>query len=181
VNICSNGFLSLTSRDAPYFTLPLPNPNTPNAMIAPFWQDLNPYRGGKITYGDFGDKFVVSWEDVPFYSPRNKKVSFQVILKVDGSIIYQYKQLDQINGWVRTRCGIEDEVGRKGEEYDQSLLANHKAYEIKMVVKRLESPPVEEVQIIEKISYIHANGQLVAKLTETQHPTPKSTTTTMTT
>jgi hypothetical protein len=48
VNICSNGFLSLTSRDASCSTKPLPNPAKPNAMMHHFlagfeslswWQD----------------------------------------------------------------------------------------------------------------------------------------------
>ncbi|MEW6619279.1 MAG: RHS repeat-associated core domain-containing protein [bacterium] len=132
--------------------------------IAPFFRDLNPRAGGKITYKDLGDKWVMSWEDIPLYWPRDKKETFQVILNVDGSIIFQYKDLQRVDSWVK--AGIEDERGKEGIGISQTSLANGKAYEIVRVVQKLESPPAEKVTITSKTSYVYGNGQLVAKLQE---------------
>ncbi|MEW6619281.1 MAG: RHS repeat-associated core domain-containing protein [bacterium] len=106
----------------------------------------------------------MSWEDVPLYWPSDKKETFQVILNVDGSIIFQYKDLQHVDSYVK--AGIEDERGKEGIGISQTSLANGKAYEIVRVVQKLESPPVQKVTITSKTSYIHANGQLVAKLHE---------------
>ncbi|MEW6609071.1 MAG: hypothetical protein AB1414_16780 [bacterium] len=53
---------------------------------------MNPNAGGKITYKDLGDKFVVSWQDVPLYG-RSEKETFQVILHYNSRIVLQYKKL----------------------------------------------------------------------------------------
>ncbi|MEW6619284.1 MAG: RHS repeat-associated core domain-containing protein [bacterium] len=106
----------------------------------------------------------MSWEDVPLYWPGDKKETFQVILNVDGSIIFQYKDLQRVDSWVK--AGIEDERGKEGIGISQTSLANGKAYEIVRVVQKLESPPAEKVTITSKTSYAYGNGQLVAKLQE---------------
>ncbi|MEW6621273.1 MAG: hypothetical protein AB1422_18405 [bacterium] len=54
----------------------------------------------------------MSWEDVPLYWPGDKKETFQVILNVDGSIIFQYKDLQHVDSYVK--AGIEDERGKEG-------------------------------------------------------------------
>ncbi len=65
----------------------------PNAIYA-YWDDLNPYAGGKIKYGTVGsgagEHFVVWWDDVPqFYNSGS--YSFQVALYKDGTIKIRYK------------------------------------------------------------------------------------------
>ncbi|MEW6608852.1 MAG: hypothetical protein AB1414_15640 [bacterium] len=133
-------------------------------MSAPFFRDLNPYAGGKITYKDLGDKWVMSWEDVPLYWPRDKKETFQVILNVDGSIIFQYKDLQHVDSYVKAE--IEDEQGKEGIGISQTSLAKGKAYEIVRVVNKIESPPAEKVTITSKTSYAYGNGQLCIRVEE---------------
>ncbi|MEW6619829.1 MAG: RHS repeat-associated core domain-containing protein [bacterium] len=106
----------------------------------------------------------MSWEDVPLYSPGDKKETFQVILNVDGLIIFQYKELQHVDSYVK--AGIEDERGKEGIGISQTSLANGKAYEIVRVVQKLESPPAEKVTITSKTSYVYGNGQLWVKLEE---------------
>ena len=65
----------------------------PNA-IYPYWDDLNPYAGGKIKYGTVGtgagQHFVIWWDKVPHYYSSGS-YSFQVALYKDGTVKFRYK------------------------------------------------------------------------------------------
>ena len=91
VNVCSNGWLSFTDAVTDYSNDPLPDTNTPNMMIAPMRDDLNPSSGGQIyTYEDAANnRFIVEWEGVPYYGTSDFN-TFQVILNSDGTIVSQY-------------------------------------------------------------------------------------------
>ena len=111
VNICSNGFLSFTSTSTAYNPQSIPNSSAPNALIAPFWRDLNPSAAGRITYSSSSSRFVVTFDGVKNYRTDNKE-TFQVILYPNGEIVFQYKTIDND---VTTVIGIEDENGSKGK------------------------------------------------------------------
>ncbi|MEW6608829.1 MAG: hypothetical protein AB1414_15525 [bacterium] len=131
--------------------------------IVSSFRDLNPYAGGKITYKDLGDRFVVSWEEVPLYG-RDEPETFQVILHYNGRIVFQYKSLQGVDGSVRV--GIEDSLGRQGVTIPLASIRDGKAFELNLVVNKIESPPAEKVTITSKTSYVYANGQLTARLQE---------------
>jgi len=88
VRICSNGFLSFTSPSAEYVNQPLPNPGAPLNMIAPFWDDLVVYSGGRIYYLNDGARFIVQWEAEHYNG--GGPYTFQAILYPDGAIEFQY-------------------------------------------------------------------------------------------
>ncbi len=113
VSICSNGFLSFTSTSTSYQPKDIPNSDEPNALIAPFWRDLNPSATGEITYYSDATKFVVTWQGVKNYANSNTQ-TFQVILKSDGTIIFQYQN---ITNDVTTVIGIENQDGTAGKAY----------------------------------------------------------------
>jgi hypothetical protein len=64
--------------------------------IAPFRADLDPSKGGAIRYGtiDGGSTFVLSYENIPLHSgPADATYTFQLLLRSDGRIIFQYGEL----------------------------------------------------------------------------------------
>ncbi len=113
VYVCSNGFLSFTSNSTAYSPASIPNTAAPNALIAPFWRDLNPSGGGTITYYSGSDKFVVTWNAVKNYSNSNTQ-TFQVILYPNGQIVFQY---NNVTNDVTTVRGIENINGTAGVPY----------------------------------------------------------------
>ncbi len=112
VYVCTNGFLSFTSNSNRYYNDPIPNSNAPNAMIAPFWRDLNPAAGGgSITYYSGPDKFIITWDNIKNYRNTNRQ-TFQVILYPDGTIDFVYATITSES--FSTTIGVEDESGGTG-------------------------------------------------------------------
>jgi hypothetical protein len=118
VRICSNGWLSFTSSSHQFHQYHLPDRYDPNALIAPFWTDLDPSAGGGVYYlaDSVNQRFIVSWVKVPRYN-RSDSCSFQVVLDTSGRIFFQY--LDVPEGARRDSCsvGLENPRGLVGLEY----------------------------------------------------------------
>ena len=95
VEISANGYLTFGGNGNEYFNESITDsPNLDN-FIAPFWDDLNPDFGGTVYYDAdaSSDRFIVQYQDVVRYD-RDGTVTFQTILNADGSIIFQYEDLD---------------------------------------------------------------------------------------
>lgn len=96
VRVCSNGWLSFTSGDNTYSNVGLPNAGnrTPENLVAPFWDDLDPRRGGAIYAQSDGSRLVVSYHDLPHWvesgRPAPGRYTFQVTLHRSGEINFQY-------------------------------------------------------------------------------------------
>jgi len=116
VRICTNGFLTLSSSTlAVYFNRPIPDTAAPDALIAPFWDDLNPAAAGTIYHladATF-ERFVVQWEGVARYGAPGDRQTFQVILTPDGGIRFQYSVLSDTESCT---VGIENADGTDGLE-----------------------------------------------------------------
>jgi subtilisin family serine protease len=140
VRICTNGFMTFTSTATDYSNDPIPNGVDPNAMIAPFWDDLNPNYGGTIYYYQdvANQQFIVEWDAVDHYSPSGNYETFQAILKADGSMVFQYRTVS-----LGTSCtvGVESPDGSDGLQvvYDAAYLHNDLAIVIASV------PPISWV------------------------------------
>jgi hypothetical protein len=89
VRICSNGWISFTSFSGQYYNYPLPDVNSPENMIAAFWDDLYPPTGGVIYYYAGSDSFIVQWQDI-YHINGYGPFTFEIILTSDGQITYQY-------------------------------------------------------------------------------------------
>jgi len=120
--VCSNGFLSFTSE----LTSPRPayitDSSEPNTIIAPFWRDLDPSKGGVIKTGWWTytgcDILIISWDHVPNKVNANTQ-TFQVALGVNGwmqgEIWFVYGDITKD---VLTSAGLEDQSGRRGASYN---------------------------------------------------------------
>jgi hypothetical protein len=114
INIGIKGWLSFTSTGGLYNNQPIPSATEPNDMLAPFWDDLNPNFGGTIYYfaDTTNDRFIVQWDAVSHF-PDGPMETFQAILNVDGSIVYQYHTVNLDTGCT---VGIENAAGTDGLE-----------------------------------------------------------------
>ncbi|MCD6162228.1 MAG: T9SS type A sorting domain-containing protein [candidate division Zixibacteria bacterium] len=112
--ICSNGFISFTSDDNDYNNGEIPASDSPENLIAPFWEDLAPNDGGMIYWLTNENMTVVSYVDVPAYDYGNGTgpFTFQVIFYPDGKIKYQY--LDMNPPFDYCTIGIQDASGTIG-------------------------------------------------------------------
>jgi len=125
----SNGLMGFAPYGLSYYTnTNIPIVYVPNAAIYPYWDDLNPARGGGVYVGVEGTapnrKIVVSWVDVPWGTsvPLTVRFSFQAIL-MEGSndMIFQYLNVSPTNttyGAGRSATiGIENETGTLACKY----------------------------------------------------------------
>ncbi|MCK4547465.1 MAG: T9SS type A sorting domain-containing protein [Candidatus Eisenbacteria sp.] len=106
------------------------------AMVAPFWENLNPRRrindirvaDGAYTWADTaGHRFVVEWSRIPYWDEMDNDdlQTFEVILydqeyldTVDGEIVFQYKRIVDIDlTYQQATVGIEDHTETVGLEY----------------------------------------------------------------
>ena len=115
LQICSNGWVSFTATTTTYSNQGIPNASDPNNLLAVFWDDLNPEDGGMIYYKSEPEngRFIVMWDAVPHYSYSGDglPVTFEVILNADGSIVYQYGPMNEVDG---ATVGIENADGTDG-------------------------------------------------------------------
>lgn len=142
--VSSNGFVGfLNSGLTTAVNTALPAAAVPNAAIYPYWDDLNPARGGYVSAALIGSapnrKVVISWADVPWGNQDIKlRFSFQVIL-FEGSndIVFQYANVSPTNttygAGKHATIGIENETGTQALQYSYNTygaVSNNKAIRI---------------------------------------------------
>jgi len=127
VLISTNGYLTFGNNGTAYLNTNIPSATSPNDLIAPFWDDLNPSVSGDIYYATFGSapnrQFVVEWSGVPRFvtSPpfADGALTFEAIL-TEGSndVLFQYQSLvgASASGDSAT-VGIEFANGASGAPY----------------------------------------------------------------
>ncbi len=130
IGICSNGFLEMGFSTYRFGSnTGIPSAGGPRAMIAPFWDDLDPRpyptgNGEVYYYSDAANhRWVVEFYEVAHYGATSDLETFQVILldplyyptpTGDGEILVHY-----LNGMAQTGAtfGIEDHTETVGIQY----------------------------------------------------------------
>ncbi|MGQ1948801.1 Ig-like domain-containing protein [Geofilum sp. OHC36d9] len=125
--ICSNGFITFDSgSDDDYNAQDIPNPKSPNNLIAFAWTDLNPDAGGTITYVTLGTApnrvCVINISDVPYYDDENT-VTTQIKLFETTNVI-EIHSTDISSSDDEKTMGVENEDGTLGYAID----GRNKAY-----------------------------------------------------
>jgi fibronectin type 3 domain-containing protein/type II secretory pathway pseudopilin PulG len=126
IAVCSNGWA--TFKDSGYTTKtsnPLPYTLKPNALIAPFWTDLNPGQHGKVNYkvnNQTSPKhFIITWDNVPLnMGSYQYNQTFEAVIYENGSILFQYKSVNLTQSMIPV-VGIEDHDGKNGLGYSYFL------------------------------------------------------------
>ncbi len=109
ININSNGGISFTTWSA-YANTAIPT--SPETIIAPYWDDLNPTAGGTIKYDTFGSagslRFVIEWNNIPRYGQNSSSCSFQLVLYESGDIRFRYSNTNQQCDGSSATVGIQE-------------------------------------------------------------------------
>ena len=120
--ISSNGFVTFNagSPNGCCSGQSLPNPATPNNLVALFWEDLNPVSGGTIRYQTFGAapnrEFVVGFYDIQHFGGGNA-VSMEMILR-EGSNIVELQYLTAPSDGGTHSTGVESDGGMRATQVD---------------------------------------------------------------
>ncbi|MEN8006747.1 MAG: choice-of-anchor D domain-containing protein, partial [Candidatus Krumholzibacteriota bacterium] len=140
-NVCSNGFISLTTGATDYNNQPLPSPGAPSHLIAPFWDDLIVDAGTVYYYND-GSRMIVQWEGVSHYGSGGP-YSFQALIYPDGTIEYQYNTM----GVPTDECtvGIQNGGGTDGlgVAFNTAYVADGLAVQIRAMPQWLSVAPAD--------------------------------------
>lgn len=130
--VTTNGLISFISDPtlANWDNDPIPMDVTPNALIAPFWDNLtldyeepptNP--DSEVCYYETSTQFVVEWYQIALYSQQADRFTFEAILEKSGAIQFLYQSLPSVV--TSASVGIEDGDGLFGLQayHDEAGLA----------------------------------------------------------
>jgi len=114
VRVGSNGFLSFATGGGEPVNAPIPYAGDPDGIVAPFWDDLDPESLGNVHvhWNAQNREFIVQYTGVPRASEPGSSLTFQVILREDGSIRFQY--LEMLGALYSASIGIESQSGEVG-------------------------------------------------------------------
>ena len=131
VTVASNGFLTMGRTGYRYgYNSPIPDTSGPRAMIAPFWDDLNPDESNNGGNGDIyqyfdepNHRWIFEFKEVAHFNRNSVRETFQVILldpahyptpTGDGEIIFQYQTVADATS---NTVGIENYAQTIGIQY----------------------------------------------------------------
>ncbi len=121
LNIGSNGIVTFAKGSTSRTNTNFPNIAVPNNIIALWWDDLDPRKGGNIYYYSdvANNRFIVSFVGIKnYYSTTGTgSLTFQTILYPNGKILLQYGIMDpgvDVDGFNGSTIGIENSGGTDG-------------------------------------------------------------------
>jgi len=125
ISVCSNGFVSMGYEDYRFGdNSAIPNTHGPDAMLAPFWDDLDPSSGGDIYeyYDSANHRYIIQFDANVHYGSGNPE-TFEMILydpahyptaTGNGEIVFQYQTVGTVGS---ATIGIENPAQNDGIQY----------------------------------------------------------------
>lgn len=122
IGITSNGYIVMGGAgDEALLSTPqtFPDPAAPNAVVAPFWTDLDPSAGGRVFASRLlirGVRWVVvQWRNVPTFRTR-KLQTFEVWIRTGDveNVSFVYAKVTGHGGPRGLNIGAENAVGTSG-------------------------------------------------------------------
>jgi hypothetical protein len=136
VTISSNGYLTFGGEPYYFSNYCIPDTDTPNNIICPFWDDLYSSCSGSAIYYDTrlagtDNAFIVEWVGNQFCCgcPQPWRLTFEAVLyQKSGNILFQYLDMTgpgRVDGSSAT-IGIENSDGTDGLQYscDSPAISN---------------------------------------------------------
>ncbi len=121
ISICSNGWIAPGSAtQTTYLNTTLPNTDMP-PMLAANWDDLYPPTGNGVWYyhDAANHRFIIEWDSVHYYNPRDQWDKFQIILydttfaSEDGNSRFVFQYLTANQPGTSATAGIQDHTRSK--------------------------------------------------------------------
>jgi subtilisin family serine protease len=131
VQASSNGYLHFGWGSAGFFANSnMPNSAHPNGIVAAWWDDLDPYTGGSISWGTLGSaptrRFVVTWSNVPHLYLSYTTVTFQIVIEeTTNAFVFNY--LDTETGSAGSNRGAGATVGIESADGHEASVISHNA------------------------------------------------------
>lgn len=145
--VSANGFLSFTDNAwGSFFNATMPSATRPNAVIAPFWDDLVGSTVYQLTDGVAPNRrTTIAWYKAKHYDATGAgSIAFQVSLyETTGEIVLRYNNVSfgnpGIDKGASATVGVEDETGTAASlvSYNQAVLADQTAIRLMPVVGNL--------------------------------------------
>ena len=121
ISICSNGWIApgyTTARD--WTNTTLPNTSMP-PLLAINWDDLYPPTGNSIWYyhDAANHRFIIEWDSVHYYSPRDQWDKFEIILydttliSENGNSQFLFQYLTANQPGTSATVGMQDHTSAK--------------------------------------------------------------------
>lgn len=106
------GYLAFGGEAGLPGNMPLPSPERPNGIIAPFWDDLVPGPGSALHthYDPQAGVFVVQYTAMA-HRTRPGRFTFQALLYPDGDVVFQYLE---VGAGAAPVVGVEGDLGLHG-------------------------------------------------------------------
>ncbi|MBD3166597.1 hypothetical protein GF324_08360, partial [bacterium] len=131
--VSANGWISFLSTVVGYNGT-LPSTSSPNAVLAPFWMNLDPGTGTdtNVWYlvDEANDRVIVQWLADTYPGPNFRRKSFQLILDcANNHATFNYASA--VNGWTidnAVSVGIEDRYGTAAVTIQRSNLTNQSSW-----------------------------------------------------
>lgn len=127
VRVASLGAMTFQATNLPFTNVALGNTAAPNAIIAPFWDDLETSPGnGSVTWTVEGTAprrvFIVQWNNIDTWNDGIPDANFQVRLHegFGGRIRIRYGSLGPDVGDAGASMGMEDHTGARPVLFDDS-------------------------------------------------------------
>ena len=136
IRISSNGNAHFGTASSAYNNVSIPHTALPNALIAPFWDDLYPPSGGRVYTAVTGTApnrtFVIEWRNVAHYPGGTNGATFEIQITESSSarnnlwFLYQDTSFGNAsyNNGISATVGIENAAGTAGNQYsyDQAVI-----------------------------------------------------------
>ncbi|HEX6074948.1 MAG TPA: S8 family serine peptidase, partial [Micromonosporaceae bacterium] len=122
-SVSTNGWISFEETYySPYANTPIPNPDIPNSVLYPLWDDLYVDSLSGVYTGVTGTApnrtFIVEWRNVSFYADASARVSFEAMISESGVVTFHYAGVDNVReaGGYAT-VGLENSTGTVAFQY----------------------------------------------------------------
>ncbi len=118
--INSNGCITFSDHLLPFANMEIPTNNEHKNFIAWFWDDLTVDTSmTRVYYRNYEDKTVIQFNKMVHYPGSEDYITAEVILRHDGIIVMQYKEV---------RPGFESESGTVGLQSADSTIGLQVVY-----------------------------------------------------
>lgn len=113
----SCGLIAFTNPGASYsacYDDPIPDNGGVNNFIAPYWDHLDPSRGGEVYrwQDPAGQRMIIEYHDVQTWAGTTQPHTFQVVLHASGDVEMRYQE---VGSYPYCTAGMENAQGTLGQ------------------------------------------------------------------